>query len=117
MGKEAVRDVRVEEHAGGRISEIWEDGTEVIWGEILRWDPPQGFLMTWTRTPATTEVEFTFVSLGPDLTRVTVEHSGWETLSDMQWDQACPKPGGYSEGWRRILDSFVVATEEELTVS
>src|SRR5215469_17658463 len=103
-GKEAVRDVLVEEHAGGRISEIWEDGTVVVWGEILRWDPPQGFLMTWNGTPATTEVEFTFVALGPTLTRVTVEHRGWESLSDAQCGQACPKPGGYSAGWRLILD-------------
>jgi hypothetical protein len=113
-GKEAVRDVRVEEHAGGRISEIWEDGTVVVWGELLRWEPPQGFLMTWTGTPVTTEVEFTFVALGPTLTRVTVEHRGWESLSDAQWDQACPKPGGYVEGWQRILGAFLAATEEKL---
>src|SRR5215469_3516752 len=69
-GKEAVRDILVEERPGGRISEIWEDGTVVVWGEILRWDPPQRFLMTWSGTPATTEVEFTFLALGPALTRV-----------------------------------------------
>ena len=79
-GKEAVRDILVEERLGGRISEIWEDGTVVVWGEILRWDPPLRFLMTWSGTPATTEVEFTFLALGPALTRVTVEHRGWDSI-------------------------------------
>ncbi len=114
-GKEKVRDVLVEEHLGGRISEIWEDGTVVIWGEILRWEPPHRFLMTWTRTPVPTEVEFTFSALGPALTRVTVEHRGWETLSEAQWDQVCPRPGGYIAGWEHILGALVAATETQAT--
>ena len=114
-GKEVVRDILVEERLGGRVSEIWEDGTVVVWGEILRWDPPHRFLMTWTGTPATTEVEFTFIALGLALTRVTVEHRGWETLSEAQWDQACPRPGGYAAGWELILGAFVAATEKQAT--
>jgi len=112
-GKELVRDILVEERLGGRISELWEDGTVVVWGEILNWEPPHRFLMTWTRTPATTEVELTFLALGPALTRVTVEHRGWETLSQAQWDQVCPRPGGYAAGWERILEAFVAATEKK----
>ena len=112
-GKEVVRDILVEERLGGRISEIWEDGTVVVWGEILSWEPPHRFLMTWSGTLATTEVEFTFLALGPALTRVTVEHRGWEALSEAQWDQACPRPGGYAAGWERILGAFVAATEKQ----
>jgi uncharacterized protein YndB with AHSA1/START domain len=114
-GKELVRDILVEERLGGRICEIWEDGTVVVWGEILSWEPPHLFLMTWTKTPATTEVEFTFVALGPALTRVTVEHRGWETLSEAQWSQVCTRPGGYAAGWERILGVFVAATEKQPT--
>ena len=114
-GKEEVRDVLVEERLGGRISEIWEDGTVVVWGEILHWEPPNRFVMTWTRTPAPTEVEFTFIALGLVLTRVTVEHRGWETLSEAQWGQVCSRPGGYSAGWERILGSFVAAAEKQPT--
>ena len=40
--------------------------------------------MTWNITPVATEVELTFAELGPALTRVAVEHRGWETLSDEQ---------------------------------
>jgi hypothetical protein len=114
-GKEAVRDVLVEERLGGRISEIWEDGTAVVWGEILCWEPPYRFVMTWTGTPATTEVEFTFVALGPALTRVTVEHRGWEALSEAQWGHTCSRPGGYSAGWERILGAFVAAIGKQPT--
>ncbi len=65
--------------------------------------------MTWTFTPAPTEVEFTFAVLGPALTRVTVEHRGWEALTDQQLAEDCALPGGYrsgaySAGWARILE-------------
>jgi uncharacterized protein YndB with AHSA1/START domain len=64
--------------------------------------------MTWTGTPATTEVELTFISLGPGLTRVTVEHRGWDALTDEQLAADCALPGGYSsgaysKGWGAIL--------------
>jgi len=63
---------------------------------------------TWTGTPAPTEVEFTFTALGPALTRVTVEHRGWEALTDEQLSEDCALPGGYnsgaySQGWATIL--------------
>jgi hypothetical protein len=35
-------------------------------------------------TPAPTEVELMFTPLGPALTRVAVEHRGWEALDDAQ---------------------------------
>jgi uncharacterized protein YndB with AHSA1/START domain len=64
--------------------------------------------MTWAGTPAATEVEFTFAALGPALTRVAVEHRGWEALTDEQLAEDCALPGGYrggaySDGWAMIL--------------
>src|SRR5499425_2356322 len=107
-GQDRVRDVTVEQRAGGRVYETWDDGTEVDWGTLLTWQPPERFAMTWTGTPAPTEVEFTFAALGPALTRVTVEHRGWETLTDEQLAEDCALPGGYasgaySRGWASIL--------------
>jgi hypothetical protein len=107
-GKDRVRDVAVEQRQGGRVYEIWDDGTEVDWGTLLTWQPPERFTMTWTGTPATTEVELNFAVLGPNLTRVTVEHRGWEALTDEQLAEDCALPGGYSSGsyargWATIL--------------
>src|SRR5262249_17987402 len=94
-GKARVRAVTVEERVGGRVYETWDDGTEYDWGELLAWDPPHRFTMTWTGTPARTEVELNFTALGPALTRVAVEHRGWEALSDAQLSEDCALPGGY----------------------
>jgi uncharacterized protein YndB with AHSA1/START domain len=107
-GKERVREVTVERRAGGRVYETWADGTEVTWGELLAWEPPERFVMTWAMTPAVTEAELTFTALGPRLTRVAVEHRGWEALTDEQIGQDCALPGGYAggsyaTGWALIL--------------
>jgi hypothetical protein len=107
-GKDRVRDVIVEQRQGGRVFETWDDGTEVDWGTLIAWEPPERFVMTWAGTPATTEVELTFIALGPALTRVTVEHRGWDALTDEQLAADCALPGGYtsgaySQGWVTIL--------------
>ena len=115
-GKDRVRDVTVERHVGGRVYETWADGTEVNWGELLAWEPPGRFAMTWEIVSALTEVELTFAELGPALTRVCVVHSGWEKLSDEQLAEACALPGGYlggsfDKGWAIILGRLAEAAE------
>jgi hypothetical protein len=107
-GQDRVRDVTVEQRKGGRVYETWDDGTEIDWGTLTTWEPPARFVMTWTGTPAPTEIELTFTVLGPALTRVTVEHRGWEALTDEQLAADCALPGGYtsgaySQGWAIIL--------------
>jgi uncharacterized protein YndB with AHSA1/START domain len=114
VGKDRVRDVTFERRPGGRIYETWEDGTEVDWGEVLAWEPPARFVMTWNMTSVVTEVELTFAELGPALTRVAVEHRGWERLTDEQLAEDCALPGGYTggayrEGWARILGRLATA--------
>jgi uncharacterized protein YndB with AHSA1/START domain len=113
-GKDRVREVTFERRQGGRVYETWPDGTEIDWGEVLVWEPPVRFVMTWNMTSVATEVELTFAELGPDLTRVSVEHRGWEQLTEEQLAQDCALPGGYlggsyREGWARILRCLTVA--------
>ena len=67
--------------------------------------------MMWTMTPAPTEVELTFAASGSRLTRVTVEHRGWEALTGEQLGEDCALPGGYTggsyaTGWALILGRF-----------
>jgi hypothetical protein len=52
--------------------------------------------------------------VGPALTRVAVEHRGWERLTEEQvaQDSALPdgyRGGAYSEGWALIIGRFAVA--------
>jgi hypothetical protein len=115
-GRDRVRQITVEPHVGGTVYETWDDGTTVRWGEVLAWDPPAGLTMSWDETPVPTEVELRFVPLAPSLTRVTVEHRGWEALSAEQLSQDCALPrgyrgGGYDIGWAEILARFAHAVE------
>jgi uncharacterized protein YndB with AHSA1/START domain len=113
-GKDRICSVTFERRPGGRIYETWHDGTEVDWGEVLVWEPPARFVMTWNMTSVVTEVELTFAELGPALTRVAVEHRGWEQLTEEQLARDCALPGGYTggayrEGWARILGCLAAA--------
>lgn len=117
FGGSRVRDVTVEPRVGGRVFETWDDGATADWGEVVAWDPPDRFVMSWVQTPAPTEVELSFVALGPALTRVTVEHRGWERLTPEQLGEDCATPGGYrsgaySSGWQLALDRFADSMEE-----
>lgn len=115
-GGDRVRDVTFERRRGGRVYETWADGTVVGWGDVLVWEPPARFVMSWAMTGATTEVELTFTALAPTLTRVAVQHRGWEALTEEQLTAACALPGGYaggafSAGWARILGCQAAAAE------
>jgi uncharacterized protein YndB with AHSA1/START domain len=115
-GEARVADVVFERRVGGRVYEVWHDGTTVEWGSVLAFEPPRRFVMTWCMTPAATEVELRFVALGPALTRVEVEHRGWEALADAEAARDCALPGGYAggayvKGWEIILGSFAAAAE------
>lgn len=119
-GADRVRTVTLDPRPGGRVYETWDDGTQVDWGELVAWDPPERFVMTWVHTPVATEVELTFRSLGPSLTRVSVEHRGWEVMTAEQLRRDCARPGGYSSGayavgWSEILDRLAAAAEGRVT--
>jgi Activator of Hsp90 ATPase homolog 1-like protein len=115
-GKQRVEQITVEQRQGGRVYETWDDGTVVDWGELLVWDPPNRFVMTWSETPRPTEVEIAFTGLGPAVTRVTIVHRGWEKLTEEELQRDCALPGGYrsggySVGWRQILDCLATALD------
>ncbi|MDG6106339.1 SRPBCC domain-containing protein [Dactylosporangium aurantiacum] len=114
LGTGKVVDVRLDGRPGGRVYELWADGTEVDWGEILVWEPPARFAMTWTTLPVVTEVELHFRALGPAVTRVELEHRGWDRLSTEQLAAVVDMSaqyGGYEGGWTRILAELRTAAE------
>lgn len=110
-GAERVAKVLVEQCLDGRVYEVWHDGTEADWGRVVAWEPPERFAMTWEITSrqeggATTEVELRFLDLGPSLTRVELEHRGWDRLSAAV---ACAHEEGYGAGWDLVLDHLATA--------
>jgi uncharacterized protein YndB with AHSA1/START domain len=118
IGGNRVREVTVEQRLGGRVYETWDDGSTADWGEVLVWEPPGRLVMSWLATPAPTEVELAFTALGPGLTRVAVEHRGWEHLTREQLGEDCAEPGGYlsgaySHGWLLILERFVQSLDSK----
>lgn len=118
FGRERVCDVVFEPRAGGQVYETWDDGTTVIWGELVEWKPPARFVLSWRSTPEPTEVELTFTALGPRRTRVSVEHRGWEALTDEQLSEDCAAPGGYrsgayAQGWAHVLARLAAAVDAE----
>ncbi|HEY3716884.1 MAG TPA: SRPBCC family protein [Jatrophihabitantaceae bacterium] len=107
QGEERVVSVTVERRAGGRVYETWDDGQTHDWGTLLAWDPPTRFVLTWDIIqPSVTEVELTFRALAPALTRVDLEHRGWDKLTDAEIEQLGKKRENYDIGWTMILRLF-----------
>lgn len=94
--------------AGGRIFERAPDGSEVDWGEIAVWEPPQRLTYLWhiraDRTDAT-EAEITFTPEESGGTRIDIVHRGWERLGARGpgWREA------NRAGWDGLLPHFVNA--------
>jgi len=74
---------RVAARVGGRIYEWTAEGVEDDWGEVVLWDPPARLAYRWhlRQDPADNiGVEIRFVDLGGRMTRMEIEHRGWERL-------------------------------------
>ena len=107
IGEERVRDVIFEPRMGGKIIEIWDDGSEHSWADILEYDPPNRFVLAWQPNPgrpAPTELEVRFIAEGSG-TRVELDHRGWERLGH----EAKESRAGYDGGWVLTLQRYVDA--------
>jgi uncharacterized protein YndB with AHSA1/START domain len=99
-----------EPRPGGRIFERTPDGTEIDWGEITVWSPPDLLGYLWhiarDRSDATT-VTLHFVALDDGTTRLDIGHDGWERLGadGPQFREA------NTAGWNALIPSFVAAAE------
>ena len=100
----------------GRWIERDSQGNEILWGELLTWDPPNRIVLSWLISPQRTietdparasEIEIRFVSEGSSTSRVELEHrkfsrhgEGWEAMrAGMDSDQ----------GWSWILERYAAA--------
>lgn len=105
VGNEHAKTCVFEGHAGGRIYEIQDDGSQADWGRVLTWEPPRRVIFSWhpgrkENTAQKVEVNFTGEK---DSTRVELVHTGWQLLGE----QADEMRGQYESGWNYVLGQFV----------
>jgi hypothetical protein len=111
IGSDPAETAIIEPRAGGRWFERSADGRECEWGRVRVWDPPGRLVLSWEISAdfrhdesIDTEVEVSFVSLGPALTRVELEHRQLDS-----YGAAVDKMRGIFDsenGWTWILRSF-----------
>jgi uncharacterized protein YndB with AHSA1/START domain len=93
-----------DERRGGRIYEVFSDGTEGDWGVVTSWEPPHRVAIDWKpndedRSP--TQVEVTFEALEAGGTLVTLVHRGWEVLG---LELGSRGRESYANGWPTVFD-------------
>jgi uncharacterized protein YndB with AHSA1/START domain len=100
----------VEPRSGGRWYSIHEDGTEVMNGHVLTWDPYGLLLLNWQinanfkcAPELNTEVEILFIPEGPNQTRVILEHKNLDRLDNME------VIGNMDKGWEVIMELYKTA--------
>jgi len=81
---------------GGRVFEVWDDGSEHDWAMITTYDPPNRVVLAWrpSSEPSPTEVDVRFIAEGTG-TRVELEHRGWELLGE----EGREARDNYNGGW------------------
>ena len=100
-----VAGVVFEERLGGTIYEVSRDGRTFVWGRVLAWEPPHRVVFSWhpnAADPAPTEVEVRFVAEAAAVTRVELEHRGWERLGEAGPDERLR----YLNGWPYVIGRF-----------
>jgi uncharacterized protein YndB with AHSA1/START domain len=103
--------LKVDGREGGRIEEVLDDGSTRNWGGIEAWEPPHRVVFWWkpNELPTSpTEVEVRFTAEG-EMTRVDLEHRGWERLGEAAADI---HPLYASEGgWTLVLGLYAELVE------
>ncbi|MEN3976999.1 SRPBCC domain-containing protein [Emcibacter sp. SYSU 3D8] len=98
---------------GGRLLEVYGDGDVFEIGRITIWEPGRRLCLTWRQASfapgqmTRLEVRFEPVDAG---TRVTIEHSGWDTIPQAHAARHNFPLGPFqqrqAEHWQRLLASL-----------
>jgi uncharacterized protein YndB with AHSA1/START domain len=118
LGAQPFHAIVIEPRRGGRWYERDAQGNECDWGRVLAWEPPHRLSLSWHLGPdwkhnpdlaKASEVAIRFIEEGPSITRVELEHSGferhgegYETLRD-----AMNQP----DAWAATLAAFAKAAD------
>ncbi|MEI9993204.1 MAG: SRPBCC family protein [Rhizomicrobium sp.] len=98
---------------GGRFIETLPNGKVFVIGRILVWQPGARLVFGWRQATFTkdqnTQVEVRFEAVGEE-TRVTVEHTGWDTVPDSHVARHTASNlvflRRHGEYWQGLLASF-----------
>lgn len=102
---EAVATIRFDRIVGGRVVEVGADGTEVAWADVMVWDPPNRFVLSWHPNPnpvAASVLEVRFTALADGRTEMYLEHRGWEEFGDNGQELR----DNYQAGWDIVLEPY-----------
>lgn len=122
LGKAALDRAVMEPRAGGRWYERTVDGAECTWGQVLAWEPPRRLVLSWQinqdwqidEDPAhASEIEVTFTSEGPKLTRVAIEHRHLDRHGGPEAARKIMASISAMEGWVGILERYSGVAEKE----
>jgi uncharacterized protein YndB with AHSA1/START domain len=110
IGTAPMKEVVLEPRLGGRWYQLAEDGSQAKVGEILVWEPPRRFIVSWDLNsnwkPDTTvrsEVEVKFTADGPNATLVELEHRKFERMGAEAGAKMRKDVDG---GWPGMLEHF-----------
>ncbi|MCL1593222.1 MAG: metalloregulator ArsR/SmtB family transcription factor [Actinomycetia bacterium] len=100
-----VQDIIVDDHVGGTIREVTNEGVEHEWATISGYNSGERIQFSWY--PGATSDQATHVDVRFDATpagsRVTLVHSGWE----IRGDDGQRIRDNYQSGWDLVLDPYV----------
>jgi uncharacterized protein YndB with AHSA1/START domain len=110
IGTAPMKEVVLEPRLGGRWYQLAEDGSQAKVGEILVWEPPRRFIVSWDLnsnwkpdTTVSSEVEVRFTADGPNATLVELEHRKFERMGAEAGAKMRKDVDG---GWPGMLDHF-----------
>jgi len=104
---------------GGRWYSRHAGGVEAVVGHVLVWEPAQRFVCSWEisadwksdpRSVFASEVEVRFVSEGPGVTRVELEHRNFERMAAPGGEKL---RGDVDRGWPTIMELFAEELSRE----
>jgi len=101
-GEKAVNAV-MEPRQGGRLYEVWGDGSSHAYGEVLVWEPPHRVVHSWYvgHPPhEASEVELRFIAVSAREALVELEHRYWERMSG---EKAREARESYNNGWEAVF--------------
>lgn len=100
-----VAEIRFDRRVGGQVVEIAEDGTEVTWADVMAWDPPNRFVLSWHPNPdpvAASVLEVRFTAAADGGTEMYLEHRGWEEFGTGGRELR----DNYQSGWDVVLEPY-----------